>query len=242
MLTLIDLGAEFWRNALGGNDPINGYELTVGMLLLHRDDPRAIVCADSPRSERKTINPLYKSNRKPKPPQAIEALEGVLDRVAAWGMPLATVDGWEADDVIATLVAKSWPEQVRVIGSEKDFYCMLADERVTLIGKAGPLSANDCVDKFGVAPSQMSDWLAMVGDVADCIPGCDNTGPGRVTKLLDRFGSIEGIQAASDEEILSIKGIGQKTLDSLRAWDPKPAREMIRMREDLPIELGDLLQ
>jgi DNA polymerase I len=237
MITLIDLGAEFWKNAYGGDEPLRGYELTLERLDWYwRDSRRTVVCVDSPRSARKEKNPAYKGKRKAKPPAAIEALAGVIARITDWGMPVASCDGWEADDVVCTLASQAWPEPVRIIGSEKDFYCLL-DERVQLIGRSGPIDVNACRDKFGVAPSQMTDWLALVGDTADNIPGCDCCGPARASDLLERFGSIEAIKSATDEEILSIRGVGAATLAALRAWDPEPALEMIRMRDDLPILL-----
>jgi DNA polymerase-1 len=244
MITLFDLGAEFWRNALGGKDPILGYEQTLERLDWYRresDVRRFIVCADSGRSMRKEADPTYKSNRPEKPPEALDALRGVEARVQAWGLKLCKVDGWEADDVIATLTHQAWPEEVTIIGAEKDFYCLLDDERVTLIGKRGPLSSADCVDKFGVAPSQMTDWLCLAGDAADGIPGCAGVGPGKATLLLERFGSAEALLAASDEEILAIKGLGKKTLEGIRAWNRAATLDMVRMRVDLPIRLESLV-
>jgi len=243
MVTLVDLGAEFWRNALGGKEPLKGYETTLDTLdYLRRADRanRTVVCGDSPRSIRRETHPVYKSNRTPKPQPAVEALCGVIARVRDWGMPLVIVDGWEADDVICTLCNQAWPEDVRIVGSEKDFFCLI-DERVTLLGRQGPIGINACRDKFGVAPSQMTDWLALVGDTADCIPGCDSCGPVRATDLLERFGSIAGIAEATDAEILQIRGVGAKTLAGLRAFVAGPTLDMLRMRDDLPIVLTDIL-
>lgn len=244
MITLFDLGAEFWRNALGGKDPMLGYEQTLERLDWYRresDVRRFIVCADSGRSQRKEADPTYKSNRPEKPQEAVDSLRGVEERVKAWGLKLVKVEGWEADDVIATLTEQAWPEEVRIIGAEKDFYCLLDDERVTLIGKRGPLSSADCVDKFGVSPSQMTDWLCMAGDAADGVPGCPGVGPGRATQLLERFGTADAVLAATDDEILSLKGIGKKVLEGIRSWNRQASLDMIRMRTDLPIKLEEIL-
>lgn len=243
VITLIDLGAMFWREALGGNDPLRGYEASLDKLQRYRHE-RAVVCADSPRSARKEAFEGYKAQRKPKPKEAVEALEGVIARVTAWGMPVAQCDGWEADDVVCTLTGQAWPRQTRIIGSEKDFF-VLMNEWVTLVRDNGSvITANDCVDKFGVAPSQMTDWLAMVGDAADNIPGCPNCGPDRASKLLSLFGTIAEVKAAvSDGRLVhgTLKGIGEKTLASLHEWDPTLALDMVRMRDDLPIDLATIL-
>ena len=252
MLTLLDLGAEFWRNAQGGKEPTLGYDLTIERLIWYRDDSagRLIVCADSPRSERKARVESYKSNREKKPEPAIDALRAVENRVLDWGVPLARVDGWEADDVIATLVEQSFPEPTRVIGSEKDFFCLLSEPHVTLVGKSGPLGPNHCYDKFGVSPSQMVDYLTLAGDSADGIPGCPNCGPGRAADLLERFGDIESIARGTDAELLKVRGIGKKTLESLRAFigdnttlttPMSETRFLVTMRRDLPISLTELL-
>lgn len=223
-----------------------GYELTLDRLDWYAQRcPRFIVCADSGRSMRKEAQPSYKSNRKPRPAPAIEALQGVEARVKAWPLPFAQVDGWEGDDVIATLCHQAWPEEVQIIGSEKDFFCLIDDERVKLIGKNGPIDGNECMRKFGVAPSQMTDWLTMVGDAADGVPGCPNCGPARAAALLERFGGLDCVLAAVRDGALIpglIPGVGKGTVEALREWNPESAQAMIRMRTDLSITLGYFLR
>lgn len=241
MIHLIDLSAMFWRNALGGKDPIQGYNLTIDGLLPYRGT-RAILCLDSPSSKRKEANPEYKSNRPPKPEPAILALRAVEDRAREWGTPVARVDGWEADDVIATIVDQAWPEEVTIVGSEKDFYSLLAhDHVVELIGPNGPVGAEQCVTKFGVRPHQMTDWLALAGDAADGIPGCPHCGPGRATTLLRKFETMAAIKAATYDEIIELDGIGPKTAAAIQDWDPEPTLDMVRMRTDLPLSLVKIL-
>lgn len=239
MITLIDLGAMFWREALGGSDPLRGYTASLDLLQRHRGT-RAVVCADSPRSIRKETHEVYKSNRKPKPKEAIECLEGVMARASQW-MPIAQCDGWEADDVVATLCEQAWPEPVRIIGSEKDFFCLI-DDRVQLVKANGMvIAAKECLDKFGVAPSQMTDWLAIVGDAADGIPGCPGLGPAAAEALLQEYGSLPAILEAAQLGTIVIPGLGQKKLEALKTWDPTAALDMVRMRRDLPLKLDELL-
>ena len=219
-----------------------GYEHTLETLDWYRHEyPRIVVCADSPRSARKDMDPKYKSNRKPKPKPGIEALEGVLARIKAWGMPLVMVDGWEADDVIATLTTQAWPELVQIIGTEKDLYCLIDDSRVGLVGKRGPIDSAGCYDKFGVSPSQMLDWLALVGDASDGVEGCEDVGQVKATALLEHFDNLAGILAAEDNEILAVDGVGKKTLNGLRAWDHEKTLSLLRMNTDLPIDLYEIL-
>jgi len=244
MLTLVDLGAIFWEFRFGTGSSVEAYSLTLDKIQFYiRNWPKVVVCCDSPKSKRKEWCPDYKSNRKPKPTDGIEALESVPDRVRAWGNPVVQCEGYEADDIIAALVAQSWPEEVQIVGSakgcEKDFYCLL-DDRVRLVGSVGYITANDCVTKFGVAPSQMQDWLALVGDAADAIPGCPGIGPSKATLLLEMFGTIEGVKAASDEELLALPKFGKKTVESIRSWDPTMARKLVKLLDDAPVSLAEL--
>lgn len=240
MLALIDIGAEFWKNYFGSRSALTGYELTLERIDWYRHvDCRTVVCCDSPKSLRKDWFAGYKSNRPPKPAEAIASLIAVQQRVATWGLPVVQCEGYEADDLVATLARQAWPEEVQIIGSEKDFFCLIGDT-VSLIGKHGPIGTNECFEKFGVLPNQMTDWLALVGDAADAIPGCPNCGPGRATDLLERFETLDGIRSASDEDIRAVRGVGPKTLESLRAWDPTMALKLVRLLDDAPLQLEQL--
>lgn len=242
MITLIDLGSEFWRNWYGSKSQTDAYTLTLDRIQFYwRDNPRTVVCCDSPKTLRKEWFPAYKSNRPSRPEEAWDSLRSVEQRVEAWGCPVVSCEGYEADDVIATLVHQAFPEEVQVIGSEKDLFYLLS-ETTRLVGKQGFITANDCLDKFGVMPSQMRDWLALVGDAADAVPGCPGCGPGRATILLERFTSLQGILAASDEEILSLKGVGKKTLDGIRNWDSEMAVKLVTLLTDAPVDLTSLFQ
>ncbi len=239
MITLYDLSAEFWRVSLGGKDPIQGYEMAMDRLRVL--GPRTIVCCDSPRSVRREKVATYKSNRPPKPPEAVDALRAVEQRIADRGIPVALVDGWEADDVIATIVAQAWPEEVAVTGAEKDYYALLAHDHVTLYGPKGRVVASDCEAKFGVQPHQMTDWLALAGDTSDGVPGCPGVGPGRATDLLVRFGNISAIKKATRLELEAVRGIGKNTVFSIQEWDPTESLDMVTLRTDLPLSLVELL-
>lgn len=241
MLTLIDLGAEFWKNFYGSGSALTAYELTLDRINFYRTEfPQTVVCCDSPKSIRREWFPDYKSNRKPKPEDAVDSLNSVQQRVGDWGSAVVRCDGYEADDVIATLCTQAFGD-VQIIGSEKDLFCLISPT-VRLVGKNGWIGDSECYEKFGVAPSQMPDWLALVGDAADAIPGCPSCGPGRASDLLERFGCLDAVLSATDDEILSVRGVGKKTLDSLRAWDPTLARKLVALMIDAPVSLEKLWQ
>lgn len=242
MITLMDLGAAFWTESFGGSKALLGYETVLDRIdWYRRERQRFVVCCDSPRSVRKEKHETYKAQRKPKPKDAVEALDGIIQRCKAWGLPVVMVDGWEADDVIATLTRQSWPEEVQILGTEKDFFCLIDDERVCLVGKNGPIMAADCIHKFGVRPDQMLEWLALVGDASDGVAGCEGWGPAKATALLHRFGTLFDARHAQDGQMLQLEGVGKKTLASFRAWDPAKAIELITMNDRLPISLWEIL-
>lgn len=242
-LTLIDLSAEFWRNYFGsGADAIKAYELTIEKIEWYaREYPGAtIVCCDSPRNIRKEKDPTYKAKRKPMPVDGIESIRGVQERVKQWGLPVASSDGYEADDVIATLVDQAWPRDVQIIGSEKDFFCLISDS-VTLIGKAGPIDADGCVRKFGVTPDRMTELLALAGDASDGVSGCEGIGMLKAQAIFAEYSSIAAAKLAAQDGSMAIRGIGKTIMANLAAWDPEPCLAMIRLVRDVPISLESLL-
>lgn len=248
-LTLIDLGQLFWTAYFGtGKSAIGAFEATLEKAEWYSREylGHTIVCADSPRSRRKELNASYKSNRPPKPQDAIEALRDVQEKLKRLLVPVASADGYEADDVIATLSLQAYPDEVQIVGDEKDLYALMSD-RVTLIGKSGRLTTADCVRKFDVTAGQMTDFLAMMGDSADCIKGIEGIGQKKASALLAAFADIEGVKAASDADILALDGFGsgvrgQKLLAAIRAWDPETALQLVRLEYDAPVSLRDLLR
>ncbi len=243
MIHLMDLGAAFWTESHGGSKAMLGYEVVLERIDWYRREcPGFIVCCDSPRSVRKEKHDTYKANRKPKPADAVQALDGIIQRAKAWGVPVVMVDGWEADDVIATLTRQAWPEEVQILGVEKDFYCLIEDDRVCLVGKNGVITSAECKHKFGVEPFQMLEWLALVGDASDGVAGCDGWGPAKATALLVKFGTLFDAKHAQDGQLLQLEGVGKKTLASFREWDPSKAIELIAMNDRLPINLYEILE
>lgn len=241
MIRLFDLSAEFWRNYFGSGSAITAYELTIDKLDWYwRDSKRMVVCCDSPTSFRRDLEPSYKANRKPRPRDAIDSLTSVEHRAGKWGVPMAQADGFEADDLIATLSRQAFPEDVLIIGDEKDFYALISDS-VKLFGRKGQIGYSECVEKWGVEPAQMTEFLAIVGDASDNIQGCPGLGPQKAEQLLELFGSIEKAKAATDEQLLSLPKWGAKTLASWREWDPKQALSLVQLRYDAPVNLWDIL-
>lgn len=243
MITLVDLSAEYWRNYHGTGSAVKGYDLTLERIDWYgREHPgEVIVCCDHPVNKRKEIDPTYKATRKPQPQDGIDSLRACQERIIAWGMPLVRVEGYEADDLIATLCSQAWPRDVQIIGSEKDFYCLISDT-VMLIGRNGPIDGEACRRKFGVGPERMTELLALVGDAADNIKGCEGIGMLKAQLILDHYASLEEAVAAAKAGSLHIRGIGDTLTANLAAWDPESALRLVRLMSDAPVDLDRLLE
>lgn len=163
--------------------------------------------------------PAYKANRSPMPEPLVQQVQPIHEVVRLLGWPVLEVPGIEADDVIGTLAASAKARGMNVLVStgDKDL-AQLVDERVTLINTMSneTLDPQGVVDKFGVAPNRIVDYLALVGDSVDNVPGVDKVGPKTAVKWLQEHGSLDAIVAAAD----SFKGATGDNLRRALDWLP----------------------
>jgi len=148
---------------------------------------------DLVRSFRSDLYPPYKAHRPPSPEPLLLQLGPCREAAEALGMRTFIADGYEADDLIATLVRKLASPAV-IVSGDKDLAQLVTDQ-VTLLDFArgeryGP---SRVTEKFGVRPDQIADLLGLAGDAVDNIPGVEGIGRKTGAKLLRQFGSIEGI-------------------------------------------------
>jgi DNA polymerase I len=180
----------------------------------------------------------YKANRPPMPPDLVAQI-GLSRRVVdAFGLPVLSVPGVEADDVMATLARTAVAGGLDVVlcSSDKDLM-QLCGEHIHLLDtmKNKVLGPAEVVEKFGVGPEQLGDLLTLMGDSVDNVPGVAGIGPKTAADLIKQFGSLDGILAHVGE----IKGKkGQSLAASLQAIEI--SRKLIRLRED--VELGRSLE
>jgi len=147
--------------------------------------------------------PAYKAQRPPMPADLRSQLALIDEFLAAAGIPMVLLQGQEADDVMATLAARAAAAgaTVRLATSDKDLM-QLVDERIRIVPptkteeEMGPAGV---AAKTGVQPAQIVDWLALVGDTADNIPGIDGIGPKTATKLIAQFGSLDACLAQAEQ-------------------------------------------
>ncbi|MBR8465051.1 DNA polymerase I [Campylobacter sp. faydin G-140] len=139
----------------------------------------------------------YKANRSEPPAALKEQLPICIDMIEKMGLSAVSREGYEADDIIASVV-KICKEQgifVRVVTHDKDLYQLIDDGKVSIYSPQSKIEHNSesCLEKYGVKPSQIRDFLALAGDSSDNIPGVKGIGAKGAKKLLDEFGSLEGI-------------------------------------------------
>jgi DNA polymerase I len=210
---------------------------------LHKDYPSdysACVFDAKGRTFRDEIYPAYKANRPPMPDDLGSQIAPLHECIRAMGWPLLEVEGVEADDVIASLVAQAQAEGVRTLISsgDKDL-TQLVDPLVTMVNTMSNETFDEAgvAAKFGVLPSQIVDYLTLIGDSVDNIPGVDKVGPKTAAKWLQQFGTLDAILAHADE----IGGIVGENLRKARDWLPT-ARELLKVKRDmqLPIRVADL--
>ncbi len=176
--------------------------------------------------------PEYKAQRAPMPEPLAQQIAPIHEIVRLLGWPVLEVPGIEADDAIGTLarVAAASGHKVIISTGDKDL-AQLVTEHVTLINTmAKPperLDIEGVKAKFGVPPERIVDYLTLIGDTVDNVPGVDKVGPKTAAKWIADFGSLDGVVAAAD----SIKGVAGENLRKALDWLPT-GRKLITVVTD----------
>ena len=203
---------------------------------LHKDvraDYSAVVFDAKGKTFRDDVYPAYKANREAMPDELTFQIEALHEAIGAMGWPLIVVQGVEADDVIGTLTKEAERAQARVVIStgDKDM-AQLVSPAVTLVNTM----SNETLDeagvekKFGVKPELFLDYLTLIGDAIDNIPGVDKVGPKTACKWLVQYGSLDEILRRSGE----VGGVVGENLRRVVDWLPK-ARELLTIKCDVPL-------
>jgi DNA polymerase-1 len=200
----------------------------------------AVVFDASGKTFRDEIFREYKANRPPMPNDLRSQIEPLFAILRAQGLPLLRVEGVEADDVIGTLACRAARagQQVLISTGDKDM-AQLVDGSITLINTM----SNSVLDragvkaKFDVYPEQIIDYLALVGDSSDNIPGIEKVGPKTAAKLLNQYGSLDGVI----EHVSEVSGkVGENLRAGLETLELSRKLATIRTDCDLPGSLDDL--
>ena len=185
--------------------------------------------------------PAYKANRPPMPEELRAQIEPLHRLVRALGLPLVSVGGVEADDVIGTLAERAAREhgwRVVISTNDKDM-AQLVDARTTLVNTMdGAILDEAGVEaRFGVPPNRIVDYLALVGDAVDNVPGVPKVGPKTAVKWLTAYGSLDAVKERAAE-------VGGKVGENLRAFMAKNgeaenpldlSRRLVTIRRDVEL-------
>lgn len=203
----------------------------------------AVVFDAGMRTFRNEIYEAYKGHRPPPPPDLIPQFDLSVEAVEHLGCQTFKKVGYEADDLIATLVKKARDSglDVTMVTDDKDVSGLVTDEgphcHQWLYSKKMLLNQPAVVEKFGVEPSQMVDYLALLGDASDNVPGVKGVGKKTAVALLKHFGSVERMFENLDEvSSLSIRGSAsvQKKLEAGKEI-AELAKILIALKDDVPI-------
>lgn len=188
-------------------------------------------------SERMTALPEYKAQRPAMPADLAEQLDEITAWLGAAGIASFCEDGIEADDYIAFACRKALAEGAEVViaSSDKDFMQLVSPG----VGLLNPNDKSETIwgaeqvrVKTGVEPGQIVDWLALIGDAVDNIPGVPGVGPKTATDLLNQFGSVAGLYA----RLAEVKSERIRTVLAASAEAVKRNVALVRLKDDLPFE------
>lgn len=210
---------------------------------LARDYPDSLVAVvfDAPgKTFRDDLYSEYKANRAAMPEDLREQIAPIHELIKAMGLPLICVEGVEADDVIGTYATQaSLAQRTTVISTGDKDMAQLVSEHVTLVNTMTEttMDRQGVVDKFGVTPEQIIDYLALMGDTADNIPGVPKVGPKTASKWLNEYGSLDEVMAKAEE----FKGkIGENLRNSLDQLPLSKALTTIKCDVELDMSIAQL--
>jgi DNA polymerase-1 len=216
---------------------VHGVLSMILKLAKEQDTEHFAVVFDAPgRTFRDEIFEEYKANRPPMPDELRLQIDPLLEAVPAMGLPMLRIEGVEADDVIGTLCRQAAANGMEVLVStgDKDM-TQLVDENITLVNTmSGTVLDRDGVKKkFDVFPEQIIDYLALVGDSSDNIPGVPRVGTKTATKWLNQYGSVASIIENADEITGKVGESLRENLDQL-----KLSQDLATIRQDVDLSLG----
>jgi DNA polymerase I len=202
----------------------------------YKAQARACVFDAKGKTFRDEVFADYKATRASMPDDLARQVEPLHEAVAAIGWPVLVVDGVEADDVIATLAEQATREGWKSVIStgDKDL-TQLVDAHVTWVNTMSneKLDIDGVTKKFGVPPDRIVDYLTLVGDAIDNIPGVDKVGPKTACKWITQYGSLEGVIAHAG----AITGQAGENLRKVLDWLPT-ARSLVTVKRDVPLPVA----
>ena len=219
------------------NEPTGAIYGVLSMLRrLHKDYPAdysACVFDAKGKTFRDALYPEYKAHRPPMPEDLARQIEPLKQAITAMGWPLLVVEGVEADDVLATLAHQAEAAGMRTVIStgDKDL-AQLVNPQVTLVNTMSNevLDEAGVVNKFGLPPERIVDYLTLIGDAVDNVPGVEKCGPKTAVKWLTQYGTLDNLIAHAAE----VSGVVGDNLRKALPWLPT-GRALITVKRDVAL-------
>ena len=251
-LLLVDLSSVFrpiWEMSGQESDQDHASRATVARVhgLAQSFDGTAI-CCDSRKSWRRELAPTYKANRPPSEEPMLHQLRLAQEQLAADGFPVWQVDGFEADDLIATAVRhyiepeKALDTEVMIESGDKDLM-QLVEPRVQVRTRKGAYGPAEVQARFGVRPDQMRDWIVLVGDKSDNVAGVPGIGEKRAAELLQKHGSLFSIYQNLGDSCTRL-GLTPSTFTALKesVQVVELGRKLVSLREDVELPFAQIFE
>lgn len=206
-------------------------------LIESNPDKMAVVFDAKGPTFRHEIFPEYKANRGPMPDDLAVQIQPLKDLIIAMGVPVVCISGVEADDVMGTLARRATADGYfsLISTSDKDMAQLVVDGSVELVNTMSGLSMDEAgvFEKFGVKPGQIIDYLSLIGDTSDNIPGVYKVGPKTAQKWLSQYNTLDNIVANA----ASIKGkVGENLRDAL---DDLPlSKQLVTIDTDVSLDIS----
>ncbi len=230
------------RNLEGKNvSAIFGFFRTVFSIRKRRNTDRLVVLMDSKtKTFRHEMYPEYKATRDKTPDDLHEQIPVIEELLEILGIPCLRTDGYEADDLMGTLAVKAKEEgrQAYIISGDKDLL-QFAGGNISILkpdkGELVEMNREEVFNDRGVWPEQIVDYLALVGDTADNVPGVAGIGPKTASRLLQTYGTLDEVYNHLDE----IKSKSQKQKLEDNRENAFFSRELVQIKTDVPIEYDE---
>ncbi|KIM10298.1 MAG: DNA polymerase I [Sulfuricurvum sp. PC08-66] len=169
----------------------------------HKTDYILFAIDTKGQSVRKTLDESYKANREEAPEELKKQLPIAMEWIEKMGFAMLGKEGYEADDIIATVaqLAKNAGMDVRIVSHDKDLYQLIDDGHIVVVDaiKRKVMNEAACIEKYGVTPKQFVDYQSLIGDTADNVPGVKGIGKVTAQKLLAQFETLDALYARIDE-------------------------------------------
>jgi DNA polymerase-1 len=196
----------------------------------------AVIFDKSEQTFRKDIYPAYKAQRPPPPEDLIPQFGLIRDATRAFGLPCIEMEGFEADDLIATYArqAAGAGAQVTIVSSDKDLMQLVCDGQIFLFDpmKQKPLGPDAVMEKFGVPPEKVIDVQALMGDSVDNVPGAPGIGQKTAAELISTFGTLEALL----ERVEEIKQPKRRQTLIDFADQIRVSKVLVTLKDDVPVQ------